>query len=1209
MKTISNSIRCLILAFLFLFANGCNRKKANNTALVESAKGNSKPIIKTLQPDTVWLSKSVPPSNFAFIGSPQIKELVGSDNFESIIPDEQGDVFFTNFDAESGFNIGDVNCTFMDKIGNLWIGSDQGVRKYNGKTFTYFSTTHGLAGNKVSAISQASDGSIWFTTDSGFSQFDGSIFRTKKFTEKNQAIEASCFFEDHAGNQWFGTAQGLFIITVSNLKNNSNKFHQINIQKGLVNNLIQCIYEDKLGNIWIGTAEGLSRIDAKILGHKCFHGECAHNLKSASEFSKHLLEMGRYVVNYTDAKGGLIDNDVKCIAEDIAGYLWIGTGGGVSRILVKNAVCKFECFQNFNMDLGLVGNIVRSICISKNNDIWFGTTQGISKFHPQSKFDNHVVFTNYSKSNQLVNDWVSSISEDKEGNIWIATDKGICRFDGNALRLFTTECGLANNDVTSIAEDGDGNLCFGTDGGGFSIYKAFYRGGNTSYFKNINDQNGIEKYIHSVAFDPSGKLWLGTQSSGVYSVDLKNKKVVNYDMPQGLPASEILCIAIDLKGNKWFGTREAGVSYFDGDKFVNIGRKHGLPSDKVNTIKIAKNGNIWIGTENGFAVIHNKVMTTYTTSQGLPNADVDGIAEDKYGNMWLGTDGGGLIRFDVESENPGFINYTILDGLPDNSIFQIEIGENNQILVGTGLGLAVISGFYANNSEIKSVDAQNNLPNTTLANYSPKIEVYNRSSGYHIVNVVSGSKTLFKDSKGIIWVATKTGLIRFNYNAMQKNVKPELEIQKIKINNEIIAWNNLFGNKYQREQIENIKKRSVEENLLFGNRMSEGSRDNMRKRFRNVNLDSISKWDNLPVNLELPYNNQITFEFGAILPAHNDLVKYQYKLEGYDAFWSAIGNKTSASFGNIQEGNYTFILKAQNAFGVWGKDIKYTFKVLPPWWRKWYMFIVYALGLMGFIYLFIQWNQRRLIRKEKVLKLQIQNATSEIVKQKDEIELQRNRSDELLLNILPPDVAEELKEKGSADAKHHEFVTVLFTDFKHFTQYSEKISAKQLVAELNDCFFGFDNIMRKYGLEKIKTIGDSYMAADGLGNQTSREVTNVIRAGLEMQKFIIARKSEREANGEAAYEMRVGIHSGPVVAGIVGVMKFAYDIWGDTVNIASRMESSGEAGKVNISEFTFNYVKESSEFVFIPRGKIEAKGKGEMHMYFVDYADCSKAGS
>lgn len=207
-------------------------------------------------------------------------------------------------------------------------------------------------------------------------------------------------------------------------------------------------------------------------------------------------------------------------------------------------------------------------------------------------------------------------------------------------------------------------------------------------------------------------------------------------------------------------------------------------------------------------------------------------------------------------------------------------------------------------------------------------------------------------------------------------------------------------------------------------------------------------------------------------------------------------------------------------------------------------------------------------------------------------------SENLLLNILPSEVAEELKEKGSAQAQFFDEVTVLFTDFKDFTQITEKLSPAELVDLLHYCFKSFDIIITKHHVEKIKTIGDSYMCAGGLPVPHKSTPQDVVNAALEIQEFMEKLKQERLTQGKEPIEMRLGIHTGPVVAGIVGVKKFAYDIWGDTVNTASRMESSGAAGRVNISASTYEKVKH--DFICTSRGFVEAKHKGLIEMYFVE---------
>ena len=214
------------------------------------------------------------------------------------------------------------------------------------------------------------------------------------------------------------------------------------------------------------------------------------------------------------------------------------------------------------------------------------------------------------------------------------------------------------------------------------------------------------------------------------------------------------------------------------------------------------------------------------------------------------------------------------------------------------------------------------------------------------------------------------------------------------------------------------------------------------------------------------------------------------------------------------------------------------------------------------------------------------------------LDKQKLEIENLLMNILPAKVAKELREDGRASTRYFKNVSVLFTDFKDFTKISEGLTPNELVAELNEFFNAFDAIIEKNYLEKIKTIGDAYMCAGGLPSINKTHPVNAINAGLEMQKFMERTNKKRKESGLIPWELRIGIHSGPVTAGVIGKKKYAYDIWGSTVNIASRMESKGEVGKVNISASTFALVKD--KFNCLYRGKLSAKNIGEIDMYFIE---------
>ncbi len=258
--------------------------------------------------------------------------------------------------------------------------------------------------------------------------------------------------------------------------------------------------------------------------------------------------------------------------------------------------------------------------------------------------------------------------------------------------------------------------------------------------------------------------------------------------------------------------------------------------------------------------------------------------------------------------------------------------------------------------------------------------------------------------------------------------------------------------------------------------------------------------------------------------------------------------------------------------------------------------IILGLIFVGAFVFFLAIALIAVVRSRK----QLANKNEQILLQQSQIVLEKQRSDKLLHNILPAAVAAELKENGRARPLFYEKVSILFTDFKGFTSIASRLSPEEIVEELEVCFTAFDGIIEKYNLEKIKTMGDGYMAAGGIPIANQTNPIDAVKAAIEMQRFMRWKQDEKRKQGKAYFELRIGIHTGPVVAGVVGKKKFAYDVWGDSVNLASRMESSGEEGKVNISRATFEEIQD--HFFVTYRGRIDAKNKGFVDMYFVEGA-------
>ncbi len=244
------------------------------------------------------------------------------------------------------------------------------------------------------------------------------------------------------------------------------------------------------------------------------------------------------------------------------------------------------------------------------------------------------------------------------------------------------------------------------------------------------------------------------------------------------------------------------------------------------------------------------------------------------------------------------------------------------------------------------------------------------------------------------------------------------------------------------------------------------------------------------------------------------------------------------------------------------------------------------------------YQDRQLAQQNDLLDRHNKELEQIVAERTKQLQEEMRKSDELLLNILPEEIAMELKARGEATARHYESVSVLFTDFQGFTNLVSEITPQEVVMTLNECYSAFDDIIGRHKLEKIKTIGDAYMCAGGLPTENTTNAIDAVAAAIEIQHWVAKWNDERVSRGKKRWELRLGIHTGKLIAGVIGKKKFAYDVWGDAVNMASRMESSGEIGKVNISKATYELVKD--RFNCIPRGKIEVKGRGGLDMYFVD---------
>lgn len=333
-------------------------------------------------------------------------------------------------------------------------------------------------------------------------------------------------------------------------------------------------------------------------------------------------------------------------------------------------------------------------------------------------------------------------------------------------------------------------------------------------------------------------------------------------------------------------------------------------------------------------------------------------------------------------------------------------------------------------------------------------------------------------------------------------------------------------------------------------------------------------------------DNNIGFEF-----ADSGKYSYQYFLEGFEKKRPGWQNYHFKEYTNIPAGRYIFRVSVKKDNGELHELKPVTFRVLPFWYSSSPAIIIYCILFILAVWATYDQLKYRFARTQYMLEQLINTRTEELI-------IEKEKTDNLLSNVLPKNTADEIMAKGKATKIKYNFVTVLFSDIQGFTKIAEEMNPEVLIDELDKFFFHFDSVVEKYGIEKIKTIGDAYMCAGGIPEKNRTNPVEIILAALEMQQYMTKLKSSTEIEGMKFWDIRIGIHTGTVVAGVVGQKKLSYDIWGDTVNTASRMESSGEAGKINISGTTYEFVKEF--FICEHRGKMPVKYKGEIDMYFVN---------
>lgn len=800
--------------------------------------------------------------------------------------------------------------------------------------FKSYSIEDGLPVSTVLTMIQDSRGYLWLGTQGGgVSRFDGYNFVNFN-SEKGLANNTiRTILEDSKGNLWFGTDDGISFY-------DGYSFRTINKDDGLSGTLVVKIYEDKQNNIWAGTDEGLNKIGF-------VNNYDSVNIKTYS---------------YID---GLSDNLIFDIYEDRYERLWLAFYGGGINILT------FSDNAGLQVDKLFRGTIPSDIilCIEEDSEgnLWFGTgDEGAFKIEGFTGSSLGKIKT-FNINNGFPDNTIWDILSDNDGNIWFGTDKaGIVKYDQDQFRNYSIEQGFPDKQVLCLLQDSEKNIWTGTFSSGicrlmgehFSHYteeqgltnnqiydidqdaKANYwlasHGGglikltfqnDKPFFKSYTVDDGLpDNYINSIYITEDNIIWLATKENGIARFDGKN--IINYTEENHLVDNHVNCIMVDSRQQVWSGTR-GGISLLNDKGFFTINEENWeLPHNEVQTIIEDKKGNIWVGTLAGLAKIKDSTMTTFDEEEGLYFKEIYALAEDTDGNIWIGTNGGGLFKYEIDSQEEQPIKL-IADNsiLRSTNIVSLVFQNDSVLLVGTNVGFDKL--VLDKKGEI--ISAKN----------------YYKSNGF--IGMENNLNSILKDNKGNIWFGTVKGITCY---------KPELE----KINT--------------KPPINHL----TELDLLF------------KKVNWNEHADSLYPWTLLPRSLRLPYSeNHLTFKWTGISLSNPENVRYKYKLDPVDKDWSPSRLLPEQTYSGISPGDYSFLVMSENENGIWNKKpFTFNFTIRPPFYQTWWFITIMVVMVIIAIITYIKYREKQLVREKRILEQKVNERTVEILKQKTEIENQKD---------------------------------------------------------------------------------------------------------------------------------------------------------------------------------------------------------------------------
>lgn len=1008
-----------------------------------------------------------------------------------------------------------------------------------------------------------------------------------KILGKEQGLGLSLvisMLEDRFGRIWMGGGEGEICVF------DGRKFIYYRVP-GMVDNVYD-IEEDVNGKIWFTTnGSGIYCFNGQ---HFCLARFPEEDLDDAKLFSwsMDLDQSGRLLVgthrhgllsitenDYTriDTSYGLPDMSVTAINVDSSNRLWLGHySRGVSLVefgrvesithpehLPTNRVYSLAEYDSSTTAIGtrqglalvdskhgnvtssqhLPAHVVDEMVVDGQNRLWVG----INNRHGCYKLENGK-WQQFTEKDGLSSDRIMSLLVDSEENLWLGTfGKGVVKHEPDVFENFNKSSGLTDNKIWALLPF-DGGLLAGGHGG-----IAYLKEDSIEVLDIIPEL--VNDEVYDLYEDRDGYLWISAKNRGIYRVS-PDRQYQLFPYPDTRNTHWVFDIHQSSFGHMYFAGYSGLMTIaLDTLRHVNAG---GDPiTSALNCIAESPNGDLWLGSRNE-SILHPQgllgrdfsMMTDVRPSLGKDQAtgEIKDILLDG-DDIWFSFYRRGVYHANIrglEGDEPLDLHVINMEeGLPSDNVEPLVKDSNGLIWVGTGAGVCSITQTDTG-YDVRTYGTQFGLIDTEI--------IYSNA---------------FEDENGYIWWSTTTFLSKYYPERDHFDVTPpKLSLTDLKLFFKDVEWDD-------RNKAGCAEDESYLSSLFGGYRY----------------YKDVDPWTHLPISPVFSYDqNDLQFEYAATNWDRESQILYQVKLEGQDEDWNPETRSVTKDYLSLGSGEYVLHIKARNADGIWSEPVSYPFVIMPPFWETVWFIVLVGLIVLIAIVVYIRVRVKRLQKENIVLENKVLERTEQLVREK-------KKSDDLLLNILPASTAEELKERGTAKTRNFDSASVLFSDFKGFTTLTQTMDSPTLVENLDHFFKAYDEASQKYAIEKIKTIGDAYMCASGIPDAADDHAVRLVAFGLEMLVTTESINSMLSLHDEDMWHIRVGIHSGPLIAGVVGKKKFSFDIWGDTVNTAARMEQNSEPARVNVSAATRELLRDY--FTIEERGKVKAKGKGELDMFYV----------